>query len=65
MTSVAKGTRPDRPVGLRHPSHPRRFHLWLEDVEVAWVRGEPAEEFTSDISFMDGGMERLLAVTGA
>jgi len=42
-----------------------RFHLWLEDVEVAWTRGEPAMEFTSDISFMDGGMERLLAATGA
>lgn len=42
-----------------------RFHIWLEDVEVAWTRGEPAQEFTSDISFMEGGMERLLAVTGA
>ena len=42
-----------------------RFHLWLENVEVAWVRGEPAKEFTSDISFMEGGMERLFAVTGA
>lgn len=42
-----------------------RFHIWLENVEVAWTRGEPAQEFTSDISFMDGGMERLLAVTGA
>jgi hypothetical protein len=42
-----------------------RFHIWLEDIEVAWMRGEPAKEFTSDISFMDGGMERLLAVTGA
>ncbi|MCU0236873.1 MAG: hypothetical protein MUC72_07295 [Acidobacteria bacterium] len=42
-----------------------RFHIWLENVEVSWVRGEPAKEFTSDISFMDGGMERLFAVTGA
>ena len=42
-----------------------RFHLWLENVEVVWVRGEPAKEFTSDISFMEGGMERLFAVTGA
>jgi hypothetical protein len=42
-----------------------RFHLWLENVEITWVRGEPAKEFTSDISFMDGGMERLFAVTGA
>jgi hypothetical protein len=42
-----------------------RFHLWLDDVEVSWTRGEPAKEFTSDISFMDGSMERLFAVTGA
>jgi hypothetical protein len=42
-----------------------RFHIWLENVEIAWVRGEPAKEFTSDISFMEGGMERLFAVTGA
>ncbi|MBI4917187.1 MAG: hypothetical protein HY825_15220 [Acidobacteria bacterium] len=42
-----------------------RFHLWLEDVDIAWVRGKPAKEFTSDISFMDGSMERLFAVTGA
>ena len=42
-----------------------RFHLWLEDVDVAWVRGEQVKEFTTDISFMDGGMERLFAFTGA
>src|SRR5512133_1965261 len=42
-----------------------RFHLWLDDVEVEWVRGEPAKEFTREISFLDGRMERLMAVTGA
>ena len=42
-----------------------RFHIWLENVDITWVRGEPAKEFTSDISFMDGGMERLFAITGA
>jgi len=42
-----------------------RFHIWLENIEVAWMRGEPAKEFTSDISFMEGSMERLFAVTGA
>lgn len=42
-----------------------RFHLWLENVEVDWTRGEPAKEFTTDISFMEGGLERLFAVTGA
>jgi len=42
-----------------------RLHLWLEHVEIEWVRGEPAKEFTTDISFMDGSLERLFAVTGA
>lgn len=42
-----------------------RFHLWLEDVEVRWTRGEPVQEFTSEISFLNGQMERLLAMTGA
>lgn len=42
-----------------------RFHLWLEDVEVQWLRGEPAREFTSEISFLSGAMERLFAMTGA
>ncbi|HSK10407.1 MAG TPA: hypothetical protein VK911_12585 [Vicinamibacterales bacterium] len=42
-----------------------RFHLWLEDVEAEWVQGEPAREFTRDVSFLDGRMERLFAMTGA
>ena len=42
-----------------------RMHLWLEDVEVDWLRGEPAPEFSNDISFMDGRMERLLIMTAA
>jgi hypothetical protein len=42
-----------------------RFHIWLEDVEVEWVRGEPAKEFVRQISFLDGRMERLFAMTGA
>ncbi len=43
-----------------------RFHLWLEDVEVEWVKGEPgSDELTGNISFLEGGMERLFAVTGA
>jgi len=42
-----------------------RFHLWLEDVEVEWTRGEPAAEFTREISFLDGRMERLFAMTAA
>lgn len=42
-----------------------RFHLWLEDVEVEWIRGKATREFTSDISFLEGSMERLMAVTAA
>jgi hypothetical protein len=42
-----------------------RFHLWLEDIEIHWVRGEQEIEFVKDISFMDGRMERLFAITGA
>jgi len=42
-----------------------RFHLWLDDVEVEWIRGKFAKEFTSEISFLEGSMERLFAVTGA
>ncbi|MBN1336478.1 MAG: hypothetical protein JXB39_11000 [Deltaproteobacteria bacterium] len=42
-----------------------RFHLWLDDVEVEWVRGEPAREFTREISFMGGKMERMFAMMAA
>lgn len=42
-----------------------RFHLWLEDVQVEWIRGQAAKEFTTDISFLEGSMERLFAMTGA
>jgi hypothetical protein len=42
-----------------------RFHLWLEDVEVEWLRGEVGGEFTNGISFLEGSMERLFAMTGA
>ncbi len=42
-----------------------RLHLWLEDVSVEWIRGEPVAEFTGEISFLDGRMERLMAMTVA
>jgi hypothetical protein len=42
-----------------------RFHLWLEDVEVEWIRGESCKEFSTEISFLEGSMERLFAMTGA
>ncbi|UCH96181.1 MAG: hypothetical protein JSV88_04810 [Candidatus Aminicenantes bacterium] len=42
-----------------------RFHLWLEDVDVEWNWGKSFREFSSEISFLEGGMERLFAMTGA
>ncbi len=42
-----------------------RFHLWLEDVEIEWMKGENVKEFTRNISFFDGSIERLFALTGA
>lgn len=42
-----------------------RMHLWLQDVQVDWIRGQPVKEFTRDLSFLDGRMERLMAMTVA
>ena len=42
-----------------------RMHLWLEDVDVDWIRGKPGPEFSQNISFLDGRMERLMAMTVA
>ena len=42
-----------------------RMHLWLEEVEVEWLRGKPAPEFTQKISFLGGRMDRLMAMTVA
>ncbi len=42
-----------------------RMHLWLENVEVEWLRGKQTPEFTKNISFMDGRMERLMTMTAA
>ncbi len=42
-----------------------RFHLWLQDVEVDWVRGDRPEHAHRTLSFMDGPMERLSTMTAA
>ena len=42
-----------------------RFHIWLENVEIVWVRGQVQREFTSHLSFLSGAMERQFAMTGA
>jgi hypothetical protein len=42
-----------------------RFHIWLDDIEIDWMRGEAVREFTRELAFLDGRMERLFAMTGA
>lgn len=42
-----------------------RFHIWLEDVETEWKRGRPPAGKPRNYSFVDGRMERLLAMTAA
>jgi hypothetical protein len=42
-----------------------RLHLMLRGVEIEWNRGEPSKEFTTEISFLDGRMERLMCMTAA
>jgi len=42
-----------------------RFHIWLDDVEVDFVRGQSQREFTSHLSFLSGAIERQFAMTGA
>lgn len=38
-----------------------RFHLWLEDIDVRWVRGEPRRVF----SFVGEGLEQCFVMTAA
>ena len=42
-----------------------RFHLWLEDVSMEWFRGEPPNELSGTISFLDERMERMFNMTAA
>jgi hypothetical protein len=42
-----------------------RFHVWLEDVKVEWIRGKPVAEFTRALSFAGGRIERQIAMTAA
>lgn len=42
-----------------------RFHLWLEDVTMEWVRGDKKRDINNSISFVDEQMERLLTMTAA
>ena len=42
-----------------------RFHLWLEDVRVEWIRGDHPSEANGNISFVDLNLERMLVMTAA
>jgi len=42
-----------------------RFHLWLNDVDVEWMQGDPQIELHQSISFVDARMERLFIMTAA
>ena len=42
-----------------------RFHLWLEDVEVEWIRGGQGTRLNDSISFVDARMERMFMMTAA
>jgi len=43
-----------------------RFHLWLEDVRITWIRGEtPATDWNGSTSFVSDGTERQLIMTAA
>jgi len=40
-----------------------RLHLWLEDVRVEWMRGNPEDKVLDTISFTDDRTEKMLAMT--
>ncbi len=42
-----------------------RFHLWLEDVELEWARGDNNKDINHSISFVDERTEKLFAMTAA
>ncbi len=42
-----------------------RFHLWLEDVEIEWIREKTSPHEISSISFVDDRMECLFVTTAA
>ncbi len=40
-----------------------RFHLWLEDVDVNWLKGNPTQEYVANHFFLASGMEHMMAMT--
>ena len=42
-----------------------RLHLWLEDVNIEWIKGQTDDELNDAISFVDARTEKMLAMTSA
>ena len=42
-----------------------RFHLWLDDVELEWARGDNNGDINQSISFVNESLERLFTMTAA
>jgi len=42
-----------------------RLHLWLEDVNIEWIKGQTLDELNDSISFVDSRTERMLSMTSA
>ena len=42
-----------------------RLHLWLEDVQIEWIKGKPRDHMAGAISFVDNRTENMLAMTAA
>ncbi len=42
-----------------------RLHLWLEDVQIEWIKGKPRDQMAGAISFVDNRTENMLAMTAA
>ncbi len=42
-----------------------RLHLWIEDVDIKWLKGKMDDELNDSISFTDDRTERMLAMTSA
>jgi hypothetical protein len=40
-----------------------RLHLWLENVRIEWIHGQPADDLLDCISFTDERTEKMLAMT--
>ena len=42
-----------------------RLHLWIEDIDIEWLKGKTENELNDTISFADARTEKMLAMTSA